>query len=278
MALPWAHPASVLPLKRWCPKHFSFVDLVFGSMLPDFAYAIDDLNKFSRTVRLAFGSVSEHWHYVADGWDWDDFSHTFLGSIGFCLPVGLLCVAIFVALRESLVTTLPNPHRTLLLQLCKTRRGGLWIEMISLLVGVWLHIGWDSLTNADRWLAQHWSLLHFRVALGGDSRIELYYAFWFLSSLVGTGAVAVSYLGMIRRRGLPLVSRERGEGRYYAFWMAVLFACAVAAVFTALRFERLEISSAFLHRFTGFYVAAIGLGAMTVAVVSKLAKVPRRQV
>jgi len=45
MPLPLAHPAAVLPLRRFCPQYFDCPALVLGSILPDFAYAIDDLNK-----------------------------------------------------------------------------------------------------------------------------------------------------------------------------------------------------------------------------------------
>ena len=99
MPIPLAHPAAVLPLCRFCPRYLSFGALVIGSLLPDVAYTIDDLNKFSRTLVFLFGPSVGYSEYVRNAWDWDDFSHTFAGSLGFCLPVGLLLLYGFLALR-----------------------------------------------------------------------------------------------------------------------------------------------------------------------------------
>jgi predicted small integral membrane protein len=267
MALPWAHPAAVLPFRRWCPRYFSFLALVFGSMLPDFAYAIDDLNKFSRTVRFVFGSTADSWIWVKDAWDWDDWSHTLSGTFGFCLPVGLTAIAIFIALRKPLVTTLPNPHREILSRLCSAPRASFRVTTISLLVSAWIHIAWDSLTNPDRWLAQHWSFLHFRVAQIGDGGTEIYRLIWLLTSLAGTAALAVSYVSYLRHNAVTLFTTDPNERPYYVLWSGLVLLSTVPAIAIAMYFEPLRLSSPFLHRFTGFYVASFAVTATTVAVV-----------
>ena len=67
MPFPTAHPAAVLPLRRYCPRLFNFPALIIGSLVPDLGYP---LARFYRQ----FG----------------DTSHTFYGSFVFCLPAGLL--------------------------------------------------------------------------------------------------------------------------------------------------------------------------------------------
>ena len=65
-----AHPAAVLPLRRFCPRFLNFPALVVGSVGPDAGYA--------------FGWLGA-----------DQVSHRFLGSFVFCLPVGLVLVGLF---------------------------------------------------------------------------------------------------------------------------------------------------------------------------------------
>src|SRR5262245_34797375 len=139
MPIPLAHPAAVLPLRRFCPRHLSFPALAIGSIAPDAAYAIDDVNKFSRTIVFFFGARTAGLQSVREAWDWDDFSHTWLGSLFFCVPVGLLMLSVFHQLRASVARTLPNPHRASLLPLCASRPSPLPVTAASLLVGAWLH-------------------------------------------------------------------------------------------------------------------------------------------
>src|SRR5882672_6336607 len=63
-----AHPAAVLPLRRW--PRLDFVALVIGSMTPDFGYYL-----LLPDMRLE--------------------THSFAGSLETCLPVGLLLVLLF---------------------------------------------------------------------------------------------------------------------------------------------------------------------------------------
>ena len=95
MPFPLAHPAAVLPLRRFCPRYLSFPALVAGSLSPDFGYV--------------FGSLHV-----------DEFSHRlWAGSFGFCLPVGLLSVWVFYLVRAPLVGVLPGRYRQLFGPLCQ---------------------------------------------------------------------------------------------------------------------------------------------------------------
>lgn len=272
MPFPLAHPVAALPLRRFCPRHFDFSALVLGSLLPDMAYAIDDLNKFSRTVRYVFGSVADNLTCVKNAWDWDDLSHTFFGSLGFCVPLGLLLLMVFFSLRSALVRVLPDPHRAALLPLCAGDKPSWRTYVISLLVGIWIHIGWDSLTNSDRWLGQHWDLLRVQMAIGA-TKIDICRLFWIFSSLGGLLALTFSYLQFLKARRSSGWFYQCGELRYYLLWLAVLLISGLVAIPLALQFANLAGSIderlAFLHRFSGYYIAIFGGGIILVTLASK---------
>src|SRR6185503_14629770 len=95
MPFPLAHPAAVLPLRRFCPRYLSFPALIIGSLSPDLGY-------LSGSFRL------------------DVFSHRFLaGSFGFCLPAGLLLLLAFYLVRSRVVGILPARYRPVLSPLCQ---------------------------------------------------------------------------------------------------------------------------------------------------------------
>jgi hypothetical protein len=128
MPFPLAHPAAVLPLRRYCPRYFNFPALVIGSLCPDVGYFFDCGN----------------------------FSHRFLaGSVGFCLPVGLLCVLVFYGVRWPVVGILPAGYRRSLLPFCQRPAGNPFLIVLSLLIGVWTHLLLDSITHPDDWLVKY---------------------------------------------------------------------------------------------------------------------------
>lgn len=272
MPFPLAHPAAVLPLRRLCPRYFDYFALVIGSLLPDFAYALDDLNKFSRTVTRIFGPAAADFTAVRNAWDWDEFSHSFVGSIIFCVPIGISLLKICSALRSAFVRTLPNPHRTALLSLCTAKQTSFFKSACSLLVGIWTHVGWDLLTNPDRWAGGH-RFLQSQLQVG-PAKMEVCRIIWFLSSLGGMAALVFVYCMFLRSRRSQDWLYQPGEHGYYLLWFAVFFTSALVAIPLTLQFvnsmgttgEKLD----FLHRFSGYCLAISGIGVGMVTVVSKL--------
>src|SRR5712672_4557856 len=114
MPFPLAHPAAVLPLRRYCAKWLNFPALVIGALVPDAAYLFRNEN------------ISA-------------LSHQILGSIAFGLPVGFLVLAALYTLRVPAVEMLPNPRRRLFLSLCDRPIGPLWLAAASLIIGIWTH-------------------------------------------------------------------------------------------------------------------------------------------
>jgi hypothetical protein len=136
MPFPLAHPAAVLPLRRYCPRYLSFPALVIGSITPDLGYLFGRLHA-------------------------DEFSHRFFpGSFAFCLPVGLLLFVGFHLLRFRLVSLLPTRHRQLLFPICERPPSSWIVIVVSLLIGAWSHLLLDSLTHQDGWIVEHLPALH----------------------------------------------------------------------------------------------------------------------
>jgi Domain of unknown function (DUF4184) len=202
MPFPLAHPAAALPFRRWCPKYLDFPSLIVGSLTPDLAASIDD---------------------------WEYFSHTILGSLVFCLPVGLLTLWIFHKVRTPLVATLPNPHRNALLPLCTVTVSSRLMVITSLLLGTWLHIAWDLFTHDRSWLVQKLPLLSF--SLGG---VPLNHLLWLLSSFIGITILLVMYISLLQKADTGSSVSSRAERWAYARWCGVLLLPLAGAIPLAL--------------------------------------------
>jgi hypothetical protein len=172
MPFPLAHPAAVLPLRRYCPRRFNFAALVIGSLSPDAGYCFGPLHL-------------------------DKFSHRFLaGSFGFCLPVGLLLLVVFYFVRWPVVQRLPARHRRMLEPLCLRPAGPFLMIVISLLLGAWTHILLDSVTHEHGWVVEHLPILQVIVAV--DSyQVSVCDMLYGLCTFTGVCYVAMAYLNWL---------------------------------------------------------------------------------
>ena len=173
MPFPPAHPAAVLPLRRYCPRFLSFPALVIGSLSPDLGYA--------------FGDWRVSW-----------LSHRFwAGSLEFCLPAGLVLVLVFYLVRLPAVRILPVPYRQLFLPLCQRPASSPCAVIVSLLIGAWTHIFLDSITHPDGWLVGHLAILRGSVPWVGARRLGVYqllYAAWTFGGVAWLGFSWLSWL------------------------------------------------------------------------------------
>lgn len=160
MAFPLAHPAAVLPLRRFCPRWLCFPALVVGSVSPDLGYILQ----------------AKHL---------DMFTHELVGSIVFCLPVGILAMLLFYALRAPAVRILPEPYQHVLLPLCRLPRASFWAVLFSLLIGTWTHLLWDSCTHKDGWWVQHIPVLQATLFTVGYRTARVCLLLWYASSFAG---------------------------------------------------------------------------------------------
>ena len=166
--MPWtfAHPAAVLPLRRYCPAYFNFAALMIGALTPDFGYYVGQ-----------FGIAT--------------LAHTFVGSFLVCLPTGMLLLAAFYLVRRPVWYLLPEPHRTALEPFLSrptpTRFADLARAGLSVLLGAWTHIMWDSFTHRSGWTVVQFPWLPYQ---------ELQH----VSTVFGVAVLAIAYYFWLRRQ------------------------------------------------------------------------------
>ncbi len=168
-----AHPAAMLPLRRYCPRLLSFPALIFGSMSPDAGYLFGDF-KLDRLSHSLFGNLTM-----------DRLSHYWFEGLIFCLPAGLLMLGAFYYLRAPAVRLLPERHKRTFLPLCQQPLGGPVVILFSLLIGVWSHLLWDSFTHNDGWFVEHLALLQSPVVVVGHRTARVCHILWYGFSFVG---------------------------------------------------------------------------------------------
>ncbi len=253
MPLPIAHPAAILPLRRYCPKYFSFSALVIGSLVPDVAYALNGHRSFATIITFFRGLPGKEWFAAQGIRSWDGLSHSLLGSVLFCLPAGLLVSLAFRLLRGSFVATLPNPHREALAPLCALPAHSLLTYLGSLLVGGWSHLAWDLLTKDNWWLAKSVPLLQMQVAEIGNAHIEVDQAIWIVSSVGGTVVLVVAYIRWLQRKGLTVFRLERTERPYYLGWLIAVMLPGFVVVTALLWRGGFQLSVRWLFHFFHFF-------------------------
>jgi hypothetical protein len=134
--MPWtfAHPATALAFNHVAKKPRDFAALVIGCISPDIGYYLGSAGLNLRT-------------------------HSFVGSLKFCLPMALALFFSLMLLRRPLCLLLPKPHRQALWPFVNASnppdvkycfRICAWI-----LVGAWTHIVWDAFTHRNGLVAQH---------------------------------------------------------------------------------------------------------------------------
>ena len=184
MPHPLAHPAAVLSLRRFCPRWFSFPALVVGSISPDAAYVFVGLKV-------------------------QEFSHEFIGSIGFCLPAGLLMLWVLHRFRTLAVGLLPGSCQRMLLPLCQRPLGSPLTIVVSLLIGTWAHQFLDSVTHKDGWLVTH-SFLDAPLFMYVHQTFRICHCLWYALSFAG-----IVWVGLVYQRwaaGTAASSKPASDG------------------------------------------------------------------
>ena len=204
--MPWtfSHPAAVLPLRRYCPVPLDLSALVIGSMIPDLGYYVPSLSKLTR------------------------LAHSIPGSLLICLPLGLMLWAIFLLLRKPFWFVLPQPHRGALAPFAATppsfRPRALITAGISVLLGAWTHIAWDSFTH-NSWVVKQLPLLREPVLQINNIEFPLYVVLQHLSTVMGGAILIAAYCSWLRlhRDSITTPSIGADDG-----WRYLLLACVVA--------------------------------------------------
>lgn len=200
-----AHPAAVLPLRRI--RLLRTVPLIVGAMAPDVPYFLP--------WRLA-----KHISTVV--------THTFPGTFILDLPIGLALLLLFWLLRAPITAPLTSGAQAK----CRTaleRFGGRasnWmLAPLSILIGSWTHLAWDSFTHADGWMVSRISALSAPVSFFSYTG-ELCHVLQYVSSVFGLAVLAIWFVR------LPTPAGEARNGERMGgslLLLAVLFAAAAVA-------------------------------------------------
>ena len=165
-----AHPAAILPLRRFKPLRT--VPLILGALAPDVRLYLP------WGIRSVFPNT-----------------HSVRGSIVVCVPLCLAVLAGLYLLRAPLTALLSPRARWLCLTAIEPfgRSVVEWLlAPLSILVGIASHLLWDSFTHGEGWMVRHYPLLHDPLVIAGShttvSRILQY-----LSSVLGLAVLAVWY-------------------------------------------------------------------------------------
>ena len=210
-----AHPAAVVPLARLVSlarAGLPLSALIVGSMAPDLPHFLH----VTHFLRLSSGK---------------HFGHTFAGMFLFCIPVGMFSLWLFhIVLKPPLLSLFPVNQQERLAPMAANFRFGpprqFLLIILSLMLGAFTHVVWDSFTHAHGWPVQQFSILHAPVMQTPRGPI---YVFNFLqrgSTLVGAALLIYWCLEWFRQTPaepvrLP-VPMSRPIKPHLVLWMAVV--------------------------------------------------------
>lgn len=204
-----AHPAAVLPLRR--VRFLRTVPLIIGAMTPDVPYFLPSRIFPSR--------------YVAHI---PEATHTFVGTFVLDLPTGLVLLVLLWLLRAPLTAPLGYGAKAKCFAALERfgSRASHWVlAPLSILVGAWTHLAWDSFTHADGWMVSRVSALSAPVSFFGYTG-QLCHVLQYASSVFGLAVLAV-WFALLPGPVPALPEGERSPGG--PLLLAVLFAAAAVA-------------------------------------------------
>jgi len=171
MPFTFAHPAAVLPLRRFKSLHLAA--LMVGSITPDLPYYVPA--KYSRVMVE---------------------SHTAMGALWLDVPLGLMALLIGFLLRRPLTVLMSPRSRSLCLQSLERfkeqPRHWLWAPL-AVYIGVWTHIAWDAFTHDSGWVVRRVAALSAPITIGAYTG-TLCHVLQYVSSVAGLLILAVWYL------------------------------------------------------------------------------------
>ncbi|GLZ30935.1 hypothetical protein Lesp02_31240 [Lentzea sp. NBRC 105346] len=192
----FAHPAAVLPLRRylWLPG------LVVGSVVPDVAYYLP----------------------VPGG---ADAGHSVAGLVGIDLLLGIVLLVIGQLVVAPLLALLSEGWRARVSPVDPVARFPVRRAIVALIVGAATHLVWDAVTHTDGAAVRSWPLL--RESVVGPHR--LYNVIGYVSSLGGLLLLGAVVLRWYRRAPREHGAHWRALSRKSRSWVLGGVAAAMAA-------------------------------------------------
>ena len=203
MPFTFAHPAAILPLRR--SRFMQTVPLIIGSLVPDVPYF------FPGRIGRVFPDT-----------------HTLYGSFAICLPLGMALLVLTLLLREPLTVLLGARVRHICLRSIErfNARPLHWpIALLSILIGSWTHIAWDSFTHQTGWTATRVAALSAPISLfGWDTATS--HLLQYVSSVFGLVVLAIWFRSLVVRVPAAIIE---DQSRPRASWL-VLTVISLASV------------------------------------------------
>ncbi len=171
MPFTFAHPAAVLPLRRF--KLLHTVPLVVGSIAPDMPSYIP-----SRFNRLMLDT------------------HSIAGTLWPDVPIGVAVLLFGFLLRGPLTALMTPRARMLCLQSMERFKNEPrhWLfSLVAIYIGIWTHLLWDSFTHDHGWMVRRISALSAPITIG-DYTGTLCHVLQYVSSVAGLLILAIWYL------------------------------------------------------------------------------------
>ena len=197
-----AHPAAVLPLRRF--RYLQTAPLIIGSLTPDLPYYVP--------ARYGHAVLHE--------------THTFFGSFAVDVPLGFALFAGMFLLRRSLTALMSARARAVCLQALQRFKDRPWqwaLAPLSILLGVWTHIAWDSFTHSDGWMVRRVAALSAPISFGWYTG-EVSHVLQYVSSAVGLTVLAIWYW----RLPAPALEPATARAVRWAGWRVLLLVVAAA--------------------------------------------------
>jgi hypothetical protein len=163
--------------------------LVAGSMAPDFSKIL--------TLRPS-----------------NDWGHSWLGTVWFCVPAGLIVLTLFDALlKEPLFALAPRSHQQRLRPFLDRRwwnsATSIRQTILGLVLGAMTHLAWDSCTHQYGWTVLHAPFLDTILFETDAGALRLYKVLQHASTLLGFTLLIFWYRQWYRRAAIHEVVAQR---------------------------------------------------------------------
>ena len=185
MPLTISHPAASVPLTR---LGLVLSALVIGSMTPDFPYFIPIF-------------------------PYSGFSHSIIGLFVYCVPLGLISLAVFhFLIKRPVLSLLPINHQQRLygavhdFSFWPVRR--FLLIILSILFGAFTHILWDSFTHPHGWMVEQFIILKSPIFSIGSQSVQIYKLLQHGSTLFGGVLLLYWYVKWYKSAKLFLVQEN----------------------------------------------------------------------
>ena len=124
-------------------------------------------------------------------------AHTLYGIIAICLPSGLMLQFLVRSFRYHATYLLPQPHRGALESLPSIPLYGsptifLFVVM-SIVLGAFTHIVWDSFTHRSGWVVQKLDILNQVVTILPGFSTEVFHLLQHFSTALGLSVIFIAY-------------------------------------------------------------------------------------